>query len=397
MSKPSPDRPLKIAIVTGSISRLAGGLFNSVRKSALSLHELGHEVTVISTQDQHSRDDAAEWAPLEPVAAQRHGPGALAYSPEVGKALRAGSFDLVHQHGIWQFPSVQVSKWRKTTGLPVMISPRGMLDPWALAHSGWKKKLTGALYENANLSGASCLHALNASEAAAMRAFGLANPIAVIPNGADLDRPGDHARPKDWPQGKVLLFIGRIHPKKGLAELVRGFAKAELHGWSMVVAGWDDGGHLEPLRQQIAALGLAGRIHLPGPLYGDDKQAALRHADGFVLPSFSEGLPMSVLEAWSASLPVLMTDECNLPEGFAQGAAIRITQNPDEIADVLTAQLAAASDEHLREIGARGRALVEQRFGWPQIARDHVEVYRWMTGTIAEAPACVQFAEEAAQ
>lgn len=378
------------------MSRLAGGLFNSVRRSALALHDLGHKVTVISPEDPHSHDDAAAWAPLQPIIAPCVWESAFAYSPLIGRTLMQGNFDVVHQHGLWRYHSAQVTKWRKRTGKPVMISPRGMLDPWALANSGWKKRLTGALYENTNLHGANCMHALNASEARSMREYGLSNPIAVIPNGSHLPQPRDLPRPEGWPEGKVLLFIGRIHPKKGLAELVDGFAQSRPDGWSMVLAGWDDGGHLEPLRQKVAAMGLADRIHLPGPLYDDAKDAALHHASAFVLPSYSEGLPMSVLEAWAFGLPVMMTDECNLPEGFAQGAAIRITQEPENIAAALTTHLTSAHEPALRDMGAKGRALVETRYSWQQIARDHVEVYRWMTGASTQVPACVQLAGETA-
>ena len=190
----------------------------------------------------------------------------------------------------------------------------------------------------------------------------------------------------------MLLYIGRIHPKKGLAELIEGFAQARLKGWKMVLAGWDDGGHLQPLRQRVSALGLSDSIILPGPLYGEDKQAALANAHAFVLPSHSEGLPMSVLEAWAHGLPVLMTQECNLPEGFSQGAAIRISQQAGNIAEALSSQLCAMDGAALGDMGAKGKALVEQGYSWQQIARDHVAVYRWMTGASEQAPPCVQFA-----
>lgn len=385
MSNASPDRPLSIAIVTGSMSRLAGGLFNSVRRSALALHELGHSVSVLALQDQHSADDLAAWAPLVPLVAARKGPAALGYAPAIGNALEAGQFDIVHQHGIWQGFSAQVSTWRRKTGGPVMISPRGMLDPWALANSAWKKRLTGSLYEKANLAKASCLHALNPSEAQSMRGFGLANPIAIIPNGADIPADRNCAAPAWWPDGKVLLFIGRIHPKKGVTELVEAFAKAAVKGWKLVIAGWDDGGHIEGLRAAIAMHGMQDSIILPGPLYDAEKDAALRHASAFILPSYSEGLPMSVLEAWAYRLPVLMSAECNLPEGFSRNAALQINQDPAQLAK----QLALLLGPPLDGMGEKGRKLVEERYSWQQIARDHVQVYRWMAGLRTDMPDCV--------
>jgi len=271
-----------------------------------------------------------------------------------------------------------------------------MLDPWALRNSAWKKRIAGALYERRNLAGASCLHALNGAEAAAMRAFGLTNPIAIIPNGTDLPDDGSPPPPPWWPGRKVLLFIGRIHLKKGVVELVEAFARMRQAApqtageWALVIAGWDDGGHEAALRAAVGRHRLEGQVVLPGPIYGGGKDAALRHASAFVLPSYSEGLPMSVLEAWAYKLPVLMTDGCHLPEGFAAGAAARITTDPADLATRLEMMLSASSAEALAEMGQRGRRLVEADFGWPEIARRHAEVYRWMIGGGSEPPACVR-------
>jgi poly(glycerol-phosphate) alpha-glucosyltransferase len=157
---------------------------------------------------------------------------------------------------------------------------------------------------------------------------------------------------------KTLLFLGRIHPKKGLVGLIRAWAEIQnpksginnSKDWQLVIAGWDQGGHEEELKSLCGELGLrvfsrldAGDLKLNsyklktpppeaeatdvvfwGPAFGPEKEALLRSASAFVLTSFSEGLPMSVLEAWSYGLPVLMNPECNLQEGFACGAALEI-------------------------------------------------------------------------
>jgi poly(glycerol-phosphate) alpha-glucosyltransferase len=151
--------------------------------------------------------------------------------------------------------------------------------------------------------------------------------------------------------------------------------------------GWDDGGHLAELKQQAAALDVADDVLFLGPRYGDEKDAAFRRADGFILPSHSEGLPMAVLEAWSYRLPVLMTPQCNLPGGFEAGAAYRIEPTPDGIAEGLRAFMGADPDDR-RETGERGRALVEAEYTWPRIARSMRAVYRWVLGE-GERPGCV--------
>lgn len=380
--------PVSLGIVTGSMSRRAGGLFNSVRKSAIHLDEAGADVTVYALEDEHSAEDRGEWAPLDPVVMPTLFAPVFPLAPGLTGRIEAGDHDLLHLHGIWQLQSRAVNRWKRRTGRPVMISPRGMLDPWALAHSGWKKRLVGAWFENRNLREADCLHALNASEAASMRGFGLTNPIAVIPNATDLPQ----IAPRPPRQGRrTLLFLGRIHPKKGLRELIEAWALAcsarpDLpHEWRLVIAGWDDGGHAPPLARSIEERGVGSSITLAGPAFGAAKDSLLREADAFVLPSYSEGLPMSVLEAWAYRLPVLMTRECNLPEGFARAAAIEITTDPGALSATLAETLCS---KDLAALGEAGRALVEKKFIWPQVAREHLAVYRWMVEG-GSAPACV--------
>ena len=396
----SPDR-VSIGVVVGSVSRNAGGLFNSVRRSALALAETGCAVTVYGLKDEHTARDLADWRPLDPHVFETRGPRRLGYAPALGEALTAGGHQVLHLHGLWQLLSAQALAWRRSTGRPVMLSPRGMLDPWALRNSSLKKRLAAGLFETRNLRGAACLHALNLSEAQAMRDFGLTNPIAVIPNGADLPPSLDLA-PPDWMNAdprRTLLFLGRLHPKKGLAELIQAWgllkaqAPASAAAWRLALAGWDDGGHLAELRRLVGALSLEADVVFPGSLYGQDKARALAHAGAFVLPSFSEGLPMSVLEAWAYGRCVFMTEACNLPEGFAAGAAVRIDAEPRALAGQLAQGLARPD---LAEIGRRGLGLAQTHYSWGAIAQAHAEVYRWMRDG-GPAPACVEAAPPAAR
>jgi poly(glycerol-phosphate) alpha-glucosyltransferase len=156
--------------------------------------------------------------------------------------------------------------------------------------------------------------------------------------------------------------------------------------WRLVIAGWDDGGHLPALRVAAAQSGAAESIDFCGPLYGAEKTAMYARADAFILPSFSEGLPMTVLEAWAHGCAVFATASCNLPEGFENGAAIPITTEPDEMAAVLAQALPDA--ERLASAGDAGRRLVLRRFAWAEIAAQWQAVYAWVNGR-ASAPGCV--------
>jgi poly(glycerol-phosphate) alpha-glucosyltransferase len=284
-----------------------------------------------------------------------------------------------------------------------------MLEPWALANSGWKKRLAGFFYEKAMLQGAACLQANTQKEANDFRAYGLKNRIEIVPNGVDLPelRISDCALRN---KKKRLLFLGRIHPKKGLINALRAWSQirkpqtaiCNSADWQFVIAGWDQGGHENELKAICVDLGLrianygvaenlklnsyklktllpeaeAADVVFTGPVFGDEKDALLRSADAFILPSFSEGLPMSVLEAWSYGLPVVMTLECNLPEGFVSQAALEI-RNPkmgNEKWDGLRA-LIEMTDQERAAMGMRGRRLVEERFTWPKVVAQMTQVY----------------------
>jgi poly(glycerol-phosphate) alpha-glucosyltransferase len=424
---------MKVVMSTMSVSREAGGLFESVRFSSRALEEAGVSVGVVALRDKFTKEDLPRWEPLHPEIVDYVGPRQLLFAPELGRVLASLHPDVMHTHGLWQASSIAVLRHHERSGVPYVVSPRGMLDPWALANSGWKKKLAGTAFENRHLREAACLHALCDAEAEAMRAYGLRNPIAVVPNGVALPEAKQRSvqcsvfsvQPESHTQTKTLLFLGRLHPKKGLPEALRAWAEvtrgAET-GWKFVIAGWDQGGHEGELKRicselgvpladiPVAALAENGKLnteHSPvifaGPAFGETKDALLRSVDAFILPSLSEGLPMSVLEAWAYGLPVLMTEECNLPEGFAAQAAIKIAAKrersrvtSDELggggvpvfrstgASEALRELMGMTDEGRATMGLRGRRLVEDRFTWPKVAAQMKEVYNWVLGQRAQ-------------
>ena len=319
----------------------------------------------------------------------------LRFAPGLGGAIGQADLDLLHQHGLWLYPSLVTVSWKRRTKGKTVISPHGMLDPWALRNSGTKKRLAMWLYERANLETADCLHALNADECTAFRDLGFSGPIAIIPNGIDFSSPDGSEQAERFLKDegrKVLLFLGRIHPKKGLKETIEAFStlnanSAEMIGdWVFVIAGWDDGGHQAELERLVTAKGLTGKVRFVGPVFGADKERLLAQASAFVLASHSEGQPMSVLEAWAHGLPVAMTRKCNLPEGFAANAAAELPDDADGAAEALKRFLVSGN---LEQLGANGRQLVEDRFTWTSTGKKLAEVYRWLTKGTA-LPDCVQ-------
>lgn len=384
------NRRLSIGIVTPTLSRSGGGIFPIVRAHAKGLHPVAN-VRVYGLCDEAAKDDVETMKPIEPTCYWPAFPR-FGYAPSLSRDLLAADHDIVHQHGLWQYPSIVVNRWRRTHVRPTVISTQGMLEPWAIRNSAARKRIAGFLFERANLEHAACIHCSEA-EVAGIRAFGLKNPIAVIPNGIDAEYFDSMPRPP-WmhEQKKHLLFLGRIHPKKGLLELleawriVRRQAPQIAESWTVVIAGWDDGGHEARVRASARALELSrDSVTFAGPLFGAEKAAALAHADAFILPSHSEGFPMSVLEAWASGLPVLMTSACNIPEAFEDGAAVEIRLSPDVLPQQIVQALSRAD---LDDVGRAGLSLIQRRFRWDMLVGELLAVYRWLCGGDSR-PACV--------
>ena len=382
-------RSIRVGMVTGLISRAGAGVFHAVRRLSQCIQEVGPEVTVFGFRDDRIDEDLPLWQPIKPVVSPVVGPLRLGWSPAMGREL--ASFDpshaLLHQHGLWQYPSLAVLRWGRKTHQPTVISPHGMLDPWAVRNSAWRKRIVGWAYEYQNLRSAKCLHALADSEYQSMRAFGLRNPVAIIPNGVDIPHESELTSdppasiPSDWQGQRLLLFLSRIHPKKGIMPLLEAWSRLgkQKQNWRLAIIGPDEVGHRAEVEGCIQSKNLGREVAVFGPQYGAEKRAWLCRADAFVLPSFSEGFPIAVLEAMAYRLPVLMTDECNFPEAFEAGMALRARPESESLQAGLVELLSMSPDE-ARVLGSRVREFVRANYAWPTIALRMAEVYQWLLG-----------------
>jgi len=369
---------MRVGFLVSSVSRKAGGLFQSVRGLAKAVAATTADVQVFGIRDEQSAVDLQEWQPLS-VQAFRPRVRLWGYSNELVPAMLNAELDILSVHGLWKYCSVASHRWHRQTGRPYIVHPHGMLEPWAVRNAMWKKRAAALLYENQHLRAAACLRALSEAEAKSIRSYGLGNPICVIPNGVDLPDLNESNAETRAVNQKTLLYLGRLHPKKNIANLIRAWNetfnshRGSDDRWVLEIAGWDQGGYESELKR-IAA---GASVVFGGPKFGADKSKCYRDCDAFILPSLSEGLPMAVLEAWSYAKPVLMTPDCNLPEGFEANAALRIGTTPEEIAAGLRV-LREMSDDDRSQMGNRGRALVATRFSWPKIAKQMRAVYEWV-------------------
>ena len=291
----------------------------------------------------------------------------------------------LHIHGLWEQSTSAGVRAARELRVPYVLSAHGMLEPWALASKGLKKMLYAMLVERGNVGGAACLHALTKAEADQYRAFGAKCPIAVIPNGVDIPEDLDASLfVQRFPavKGKrIVLFLARLHPKKGLNLLLEAWTLLapsfpDVH---LVIAGPDSEGMQDRLTDLVTRDGLQDSVLFTGMLGGAIKWSALAAAEVFVLPSQSEGLSVSVLEAMGVGLPVIITAACNLPEVEEFQAGWQIEPTLDRLTSALAEVLHNSAIENC-EIGARGAALVRDRYTWSTIAGQMADVYRWVAG-----------------
>ena len=301
--------------------------------------------------------------------------------------------NILHFHGLWR-SHTRISHRLIASNFPTLIAPHGMMDDWAMAHSSWKKELVWHLWEKRALHNAVCLHAVCEAEAEAIRARLPGVPVAIIPNGvaSNFDQSLNISVNSPWsnsiPSGhKILLFFGRFHQKKGLEPLISAWQsvldQAKSKSWWLVCVGFGDDGKFQSQLENYPV----EQCSVLGPLFGDDKVSAFLNASAFILPSFSEGLPIAALEAMSYGLPCLLSSACNLPEAYHHNAAFLAEPDTTQLISSLSS-LFSTSDHDLALMGESGRRLVQEKFDWSTIARKTQDVYQWMLG-ISDSPECV--------
>ena len=365
----APLAGARIGLLTASASRAGGGVFEAIAAHTEMLRALGATPVVVALNDEFAEADRARLGDAELVLADIAGPRLIGYAPSLVGRLHAARLDLLHLHGIWMYPSRAGLVWARETGKPYVISPHGMLEPWTTERGKWKKALARSGYERAGWAAAAAFHALTGGEARDIANESGRTDALVIPNAGPAPGPAPAALP-----APNVVYIGRIHPKKNFAGLVAGWRAARRPAAArLTIAGWGDPADVAALRDLLAEREDA-TVEFIGPAYGEAKRRLLETARYVILPSFSEGLPMAMLEAWAAGVPTIMTEDCNLPEGFERGASLRCGTGPDDIARALEAGFALDEAAWLAMAQA-GQALAIGPFSAGTIAHRWGEAY----------------------
>ena len=258
-----------------------------------------------------------------------------------------------------------------------MISPRGMLSAQALEVSKWKKRLAWLAYQKSDLQIARVLHVTSETEAEDCRHRGLTQPIALIPNGIDVPPAGDLQKPKNGLRS--ALFLSRLHPIKGLKDLVQAWARARPAGWRVVVAGPDEDGHRKEVETLVDKLGLHEQFDFVGAVDDEEKWKLYSEADLFMLPSYSESFGQAIGEALAAGVPVITTRATPWREIETNRCGWWIEIGVDSLAKALSVAT-SSSDAELQQMGRRGREFVKKQYSWQASAKKIISVMQWLIG-----------------
>lgn len=383
---------MKILHITASMSSRWGGPPRAVQGLTEALARKGAEVSIFVPLQKEEENNLIYPKGVEVKIFKEGFPVSKIwrfYSPALTRGLNkeVSGFDLVHIHEIWHHSHFAAYRAAQKFKKPFIITPHGALDPWCLKWKHLKKKFFAVFIQKRILKEANVLHALTQKEAEDIKNFAGDNKITVIPNGINQKEfqglPLPSEIEKKYPElinKKVILFLGRIHPQKGLDILAEAFARITKNrkGICLFVVGPDDNGYQDEIKSILAKNNVLNKTVFSGALTGKDRLAALSRADIFVLSSYSEGFSITILEAMACGLPVVITNQCNFPEVERAKAGKIIEPDTNQLVQALFELL--ENPKLCQEMGRNGKKLVTEKYAWDKIADEMIDLYRGVLG-----------------
>lgn len=391
----TPTKSVSILHVIAGLEMRYGGPSYSVPSLARAQAESSADVTIATVADAGQpgserpidgyREIRTRWSgALTPIFRD------LRYSRELRDTLKRSveRADVVHNHGLWLYPNISVGKIAKSEARPLILSPRGMLAPEALAFSSSRKQVVWKLFQQPALRGLGCIHATSLQERDEARAMGLSAPVALVPNGIDIpELPRQRPITKDG--RREVLYLGRLHPKKSVDLLVEAWSRVRVttrSNWRLRIVGPSEQGYGEKLVALSRGLGLVD-VSVEPPVWGREKTIAYCRADLFVLPTRNENFGLTVAEALASGTPVITTRGAPWAGLETERCGWWVDYGVEPLTRALEIALSMSS-QHLNSMGHRGRSWVARAYSWETAARSLIEVAKWLRKE-SGPPACV--------
>ncbi len=387
----TPPRPrasnesLRVVHVTGATGREGAGVTAAVEGMVAGLGTRPMvDLSLVGICRSGEAWEARANFPARRIRVACRAPRIFSYAPGLQRLMDDLRPNIVHQHGIWQYSGIVSARLREARSVPLIVSPHGMLAPRAMAHRASRKWLAWWLYQRRVLEAADMFHVTSDCEREDVRALGLRQPVAVVPFGIAVPE----ACPVRMNSGPLTaLFLSRIHPIKGILDLVHAWRQVRPAGWRLVIAGPDECGHTAEVAAAIKQLGLAESVSLRGACWGADRDRLMDASDLFVLPSHSENFGLIVAEACARGLPVITTQGTPWRSIQDNGCGWWVPVGVEGLSGGLR-DACRLDRPALAAVGRRGWELVAGSYRWQTATDRLLSVYEWLLGSGLK-PDCV--------
>jgi glycosyltransferase involved in cell wall biosynthesis len=378
---------MRILHVTTSIGLKGAGVSASLAQLTLAQADAGANVAVFGlTTANNIEEDLKSWNGASARIFPTLGPEKFGYAPYLAKAIARQAPDIVHLHGMWAHTGKVVADWAEKSGTPYVVSVHGMLAPVALRFSQVKKRVARKLFVNRVIARAAAFHATSSVERGDIRRFGVSVPVLEIPHG--INQPSVCAEIKQLKDHFTVLSLGRLHPVKGLDQLITAWAGIEqaFPSWRLRIVGPDDVGYGANLKAKIEQLGLRN-IQIHPPVYGAVKEKVMAEADLFVLPSLTENFAMTVAESLAAGVPVIASKAAPWQGLETEHCGWWIDHGSAPLIDALITAMSLPEFER-RQMGSRGKDWMARDFSLEGASKNYLDAYEWLLSGGVK-PTCV--------
>lgn len=367
---------INVLHIIASIDLTHGGPPKSVCDLALNQAMKGANVTILTRTSLKPYFDESPHHRLRLVFIKNQ-----TFKKALLNQINETKFDILHGHTLWLLPIHNMSSSARRFSIPYIITTRGTLEPWSLNQKKWKKRIAMFLYQKYDLIKSKCIHATAKTELDNILKLNFNKPIALIPNGIDVEELPLKTN-KINPNKYTILFLSRIHPKKGIEFLISAWSqinKTIRENWQVEIAGNGNEDYIYILQKQINEAGLQGEISIIGPQFGKDKLEAYHRANLFVLPTYSENFGVVVAEALACGVPVITTKGTPWEELNTHNAGWWIDIGALSLKNTLLEAM-TLDEEKRKQMGLNGRKLIEKNYSIDSVASKTIQLYNWILG-----------------